>query len=313
MRRALLCAALVSAATSLPGLPVEITTGKVEEDFAWTPLHFELQGIVEGMAVRLRPREGGDPIPCQVERAAGGARLTWMLKSLAKGKEATWVVDAVKEESPKPRVEARKQENAIDILIDGKEFSRLRADPAEQKPYLFPIIGPNGKMITREYPMRKNVEGEEQDHPHQRSLWFTHGSVGGVDFWSEGRSAGTIRQVKVESLESGPVFARIVTQNEWIAPAGKKLLDDRRVLVIYPLERGETLIDVEITLTATDAPVTLGDTKEGTFGIRLAESMKEKLAPSGRRRSAADDAHDGQRALNARGRAIGRDPAPIRH
>ena len=29
------------------------------------------------------------------------------------------------------------------------------------------------------------VPGEETDHVHHRSVWVTHGSVNGVDFWSE--------------------------------------------------------------------------------------------------------------------------------
>ena len=33
-------------------------------------------------------------------------------------------------------------------------------------------------------------DGESSDHPHHRSLWFTHGSVSGVDFWSEEKSFG---------------------------------------------------------------------------------------------------------------------------
>ena len=36
----------------------------------------------------------------------------------------------------------------------------------------------------------KTVEGEDKDHPHQRSLWFTHGKVNGVDFWSEIKGHG---------------------------------------------------------------------------------------------------------------------------
>jgi len=36
---------------------------------------------------------------------------------------------------------------------------------------------------------------EEHDHPHHRSMWFSHGLVNGVDFWGEGcflqRHAGT--------------------------------------------------------------------------------------------------------------------------
>ena len=34
----------------------------------------------------------------------------------------------------------------------------------------------------------EKVAGEDHDHPHQRSFWFTHGNVNGVDFWSEGQA-----------------------------------------------------------------------------------------------------------------------------
>ena len=34
------------------------------------------------------------------------------------------------------------------------------------------------------------------------------------------------------------------------------------------------VIDFAITLTATEGPVTFGDTKEGSFGIRIAETMR---------------------------------------
>jgi hypothetical protein len=37
-------------------------------------------------------------------------------------------------------------------------------------------------------------------------------------------------------------------------------------------------IDVDITLTALDQPVKFGDTKEGTFGIRLSDQLREKPA-----------------------------------
>ena len=32
------------------------------------------------------------------------------------------------------------------------------------KPYLYPIIGPTGANMTRHFPMKKDVEGEADDH-----------------------------------------------------------------------------------------------------------------------------------------------------
>ena len=41
-------------------------------------------------------------------------------------------------------------------------------------------------------------------------------------------------------------------------------------------------IDFDITLKATDGPVKFGDTKEGTFGLRIAETMRVEAKRGGR-------------------------------
>ena len=44
--------------------------------------------------------------------------------------------------------------------------------------------------MTRTYPLGDALEHEAEDHIHHRSLWFTHGDVNGVDFWTEGEGHG---------------------------------------------------------------------------------------------------------------------------
>ena len=61
----------------------------------------------------------------------------------------------------------------------------------------------------------QTVPGEDRDHPHQRSFWFTHGNVNKVDFWSEGKQAGTIRETERQVIVEGPVLGRLWTHNEW--------------------------------------------------------------------------------------------------
>jgi hypothetical protein len=292
MARMLWIWAALLAPAALCGGPVRIVAEKPEKDYALTPLEFEIRGVPENFALELRSVPGGQEVPCQItKRSAESLTVVWVAEELKTGTEPVWEVYLIPiAKAPKPVIEARKVDaDAIDVLIEGKQFTRLEFGPDLAKPYLFPIIGPNGKMITRQYPM-KEVEGEKQDHPHQRSLWFTHGAVGGVDFWAEGKGCGKIRQVSVDAMESGPVFSRIVTSNEWVGPDGKKILDDKRTLTFYPLPRGEKFIDVSLTLTSAGGPVVFGDTKEGTFGIRLAESMRE------------DRKDRGGKVVNSRGR-----------
>ena len=47
-------------------------------------------------------------------------------------------------------------------------------------PYLHPVFSPDGRAMTRAWPMKQHAHtGEEQDHPHHRSFWFAHGAVNG--------------------------------------------------------------------------------------------------------------------------------------
>src|SRR5215831_15317331 len=71
----------------------------------------------------------------------------------------------------------------VSVTVDGKPFTTLFCGPDTSKPYLHPLRSASGKSVTRLYPMQ-NVPGETHDHPHHRGLWFSHGNVNGLDFWS---------------------------------------------------------------------------------------------------------------------------------
>ena len=72
------------------------------------------------------------------------------------------------------------------IKHNGELVTNYIIDQAN-KPYMWPLIGPNGKPMTRAYPM-EDVAGERQDHPHHRSIWFGHQNMGGFDTWTESLS-----------------------------------------------------------------------------------------------------------------------------
>ena len=80
-------------------------------------------------------------------------------------------------------ITAERSKNGAVVKIDGQLFTEYLVKSGT-KPILWPIIGPTGKPMTRDYPMRDRP-GEQKDHPHQRSLWFTHGDVNGMNFWAE--------------------------------------------------------------------------------------------------------------------------------
>jgi Methane oxygenase PmoA len=181
------------------------------------------------------------------------------------------------------------------VMLDDKLLTAYRID-FRNKPIFFPLIGPTGESFTRAYPM-ETVPGEDNDHPHQQSCWFTFGKVNGVDFWSEGEGTGKIREVDRNLVVEGPVLGRLRTRNDWIAPGSRKFCEDRRTVTFYRT-KGSRIIDFEIEVVASDGPVTFQDTKEGMFGLRLASSMDVKHKTGGRITNA-----DGLTDLKAWGKA----------
>lgn len=158
----------------------------------------------------------------------------------------------------------------VEVRVDGKLVTEYIPDDGP-KPYYFPVIGPSGGAMTRSFPMKK-VEGEKLDHPHHRSLWFTHGSVNKVDFWSEAAGHGRIAETSQLIVAQGGGVGVIRTTDDWVGPDGKKVCEDEREFRVYATRKNR-IIDFDITLKATAGPVTFGDTKEGMFGLRVASSM----------------------------------------
>jgi hypothetical protein len=75
-------------------------------------------------------------------------------------------------------------------------------------------------------------------------------------------------------LKSGRESGEMRTTCKWIAPDGTVTCTDERVLRVYNRPNNERLFDFEITLKAPDKDVVLGDTKEGSMGVRIAETMR---------------------------------------
>jgi len=159
----------------------------------------------------------------------------------------------------------------IKVEVNGNLFTEYNFKDVP-RPYFYPVIGPTGVNITRNWPM-KEVENEDRDHIHHRSLWFTHGNVNGIDFWGEGDKSGKIVHDKFLQIGSGPDVGVIQSQNKWVAADGKVVCTDTRTHKFYNRPDGQ-MLDFEITIHASNGAVTLGDTKEGSMAIRVAATMQ---------------------------------------
>ena len=188
-------------------------------------------------------------------------------------------------------VELRRQGNQIEVRIGGRPFTTYYFGPESPKPYLHPLRTAQGTIVTRGYPMVKNIPGESHDHPHHRALFFTHGDVNGIDFWGEGQPSKAAQTAhgqtysseelpkgrtvfrKLEEIKSGPDSGATKADFDLVGPDGKVIATETQV---YTFRGGPSTrtIDCEFTLQATNGPVKMGDTKEGTFAIRVVKALE---------------------------------------
>jgi hypothetical protein len=177
----------------------------------------------------------------------------------------------------------------IAFLAGREEAGFYRYGGNLAKPILWPLKAPNNKEITRDWPLgppRSLVHAE--DHPHQKSAWFTYGDVipegmeikhkhkgiEGIDFWSEGPGCGRIVCVGTRGFHQEDNHCGVTTHNEWRDADGAKIMDEERTIRFFSYEKARLFI-VDIDLCASVVPITFGDTKEGAFGVRVAHSLRE--------------------------------------
>jgi len=172
-----------------------------------------------------------------------------------------------------PGVTITKRSDKVTVEMDGQLFTEYCFTGA-QRPYFYPVIGPTGERINRNWPMGDGPH-EAHDHPHHKSLWFTHGDVNGVDFWADGDKKGNVVHEKFLELSSGPQVGTIKSQNKWVAPDGKVVCTDTRTHRFRNTADGQ-MIDLEVTIHASNGKLTFGDTKEGSMAIRLTPTMRLK-------------------------------------
>lgn len=173
-------------------------------------------------------------------------------------------------------VTIRELEDRIEVKVDGQLFTEWR-HKEWVAPFLYPVIGPNGENVTRHYPMKAGMPGEDPDHPWHRSIRFSHSDVNGFNFWwapGKERTGHTeeIKLEKVEKMTSGPK-GEVILWNQWLGD-GKLVLREKVRLAFTPLANRQMLMDYDTELHAGDVPVVFGDKRDGGLLVRVAGPMK---------------------------------------
>jgi len=191
----------------------------------------------------------------------------WALLALGVCAAALGAEAAGLKPKPVPRMQAMPQPyGQVSFQRDGREVARYHFGPGLDRPFIFPVVGPSGRLLTR--------MGHPHDpvgHGHHNSVWTSHHDVAGTNFWTNRQ--GKIVHKRVERLDDGADRAAVIARNVWTAPSGAALLKERRQVAVHALAGDELLIVVDLELEAVGQDRTLGKTPFGVFAVRMAKTL----------------------------------------
>ena len=175
---------------------------------------------------------------------------------------------SVAEPKPVPRMQAVPQpREQISFQRDGEELARLHFSPAQNRPFVFPVLGRSRRSLTR-----MGHPHDPESHSHHNSVWLAHQSVNRVSFW-EDRSGAKIKHLRVLRLEDGPEEAFVETENGWTDKNGATVMHEFRRTAVQTLPNDEWLLLIDLQLEARSSAVTLGQTPFGLLGVRMAKTI----------------------------------------
>jgi hypothetical protein len=150
-----------------------------------------------------------------------------------------------------------------------------------------PLRTASGLVVSRPFPVENKVTPEERKspsfEPHQRPLYFDHGNINGLNFWAEKAFApyysshvqqpyGRMSLIQIETSASGADEGSIHARFSLLDPSGRSIGEEAQTFRFSGDDHMRT-IDCEFVVTANHGPITFGDTKEGTFAVRLGSEL----------------------------------------
>ncbi|MEO8495369.1 MAG: PmoA family protein [Planctomycetota bacterium] len=160
-------------------------------------------------------------------------------------------------------VTLQREGDQITVKIGDAPLAVYNTSKELAKPFFSPVYDPNGTIISRP------LENPE-DHKHHKGIWVSIDEVNGIKFWAETGKIENISAALHDADGDGPASLQVV--NHWQGEDGKPVVIETTTIGIFP----NRLMTYDIVFTATDGPVTFGDTKEGLLGFRMINSMREK-------------------------------------
>jgi hypothetical protein len=135
---------------------------------------------------------------------------------------------------------------------------------------VIPVAG----FVTRRLEARAN---KEYDHIHHKGIWISIDEVNDHRHWAE---RSIIQNVGADVPQASGDQAAFRVTNHWLGDDGQPVLEETTRVTVS----ANRLLAYDTTFKAVGQPATFNDTKEGLFGIRLPNAMRESTAGAGERR-----------------------------
>jgi hypothetical protein len=157
----------------------------------------------------------------------------------------------------------------LDKVTPGNRiYTRARSD------YIHPLFGLDGEVLTRDWSI---------DHPHHRGIYWAWPEV---DFGTNRGDLHALQKVfarptgKVR-LQSGPVFAEIEANNQWLWEDRGPIVREQAIIRAYRATSQGRLVDLAFRFVALKDGVTLarrGTEHYGGLNVRMATPASQNIS-----------------------------------
>lgn len=154
--------------------------------------------------------------------------------------------------------------DTVAVTIGDKDFATYNFAKSLPKPFFSPVKAADGTLLTRPI-VGENYKG---DHPHHKGIWVSVDEVNEIKFWAE---KGKIENRGVELLVPEGNPAKMKVTNHWLGNDGQDVMIETTTISIF----ANRLLAYDIRFKMAGGDVNFKDTKEGLFGVRIAESQRE--------------------------------------
>lgn len=194
-----------------------------------------------------------------------------VLLVLQAGASGLFGADVARTPKPVPVVQAIPlAHEEVSFQRDGVEIARYLFGHDLNRPFVFPVIGPSGRSLTR-----MGHPHDPETHSHHNSVWISHRDVNGFNFW-EDRGKVRIEEKRILGFDDSDQSAGVWTENAWSTEPGKVLLTERRGITARLLPQGrngEWMLIIDLELLAGKESVTFGKSPFGLIGVRMAKTI----------------------------------------